>query len=315
MRVTVSDANHGTEQYDLDGMGKANYVFGRQQDCDIVLRSSFISRPHGVIVKENGAWYVQDMNSTYGLFWRGRKVDKVPVTDGTEVRIYAEGKEGDRYVELRFTETSGASQGYSSSDDPAKKSSGGRAGMIVGLTLAAIALIVGLVLFFVMRSSAQEKAVKNTLSAFSSGNLGDIAHAMLPDVTIDAYEKNLNVLKNGISLKDSIVQLEQGNFVWDVKFRLVEMGEMKEMSVDDKEALKSNVYALVGSSNMTENFDINKMYTADVKIEAKGTVGEVKLDDWKNRTLKATVYEVNGSWYAIIEGFTIMNMESFMKGF
>ena len=49
MQVTVIDTKYGTSTYDLNAMGKNAISFGRKADCDIVMQSSFVSRPHGVI--------------------------------------------------------------------------------------------------------------------------------------------------------------------------------------------------------------------------------------------------------------------------
>ena len=104
MKVVVRDSHHGTFEYDLDASGKDNAVFGRQQDCDIVLRSSFVSRPHGIIFRENGQWYIQDVQSTYGTYYKERKIQKMPITDGTVIHLYSNDKSQEHCVELKFYE-------------------------------------------------------------------------------------------------------------------------------------------------------------------------------------------------------------------
>ena len=104
MKLTVRDADHGTREYDLDRIGKDTLSFGRVQDCDIVLRSSFVSRPHGVIYKENGHWYIQDTKSTFGTFYMNRKIEKMEIENGTVIRLYSEQKDDQHCVEMRFIE-------------------------------------------------------------------------------------------------------------------------------------------------------------------------------------------------------------------
>ena len=52
---------------DLDTFGKDVVSFGRGADCDIVINQNFVSRLHGCFYKENGNWFIQDMNSTNGI--------------------------------------------------------------------------------------------------------------------------------------------------------------------------------------------------------------------------------------------------------
>lgn len=52
---------------DLEAFGKDVVSFGRGADCDIVINQNFVSRLHGCFYKENGNWFVQDMNSTNGI--------------------------------------------------------------------------------------------------------------------------------------------------------------------------------------------------------------------------------------------------------
>ena len=104
MLVTIRDSHHGVQEFNLDRMGKDSLAFGRMPECDIVLHSSFVSRPHGIIYRENGNWYIQDMKSTYGTYYMDRPIEKMPLTDGTVIRLYSENKDSNHCVEMRFTE-------------------------------------------------------------------------------------------------------------------------------------------------------------------------------------------------------------------
>ena len=106
MQVTVRDTKYGTNVFNLEAMGKPSISFGKREDCDIIIPSSFISRVHGVIYNEGGTWFIQDMQSTYGLYYMGKKVEKVPISEGTVIQIYADITTG-RYVELTFWQNRG----------------------------------------------------------------------------------------------------------------------------------------------------------------------------------------------------------------
>ncbi|MBR0145145.1 MAG: FHA domain-containing protein [Eubacterium sp.] len=108
MKVTVTDSTYGMKQYDLDAYGKDSIVFGRQQDCDIVILSGFVSRPHGVLFRQNGRWYIQDMMSKCGFTVNGVRMEKAEIGDGTIVRIASNSPASQGYVEMVFEAVAGA---------------------------------------------------------------------------------------------------------------------------------------------------------------------------------------------------------------
>jgi len=62
------------KEYRLDEFGKDVIAFGRKPDCDIVFSNPKVSGQHGCFYKENGQWYVQDLNSTNGILRNGEKI-------------------------------------------------------------------------------------------------------------------------------------------------------------------------------------------------------------------------------------------------
>ena len=50
-------------------------VLGRHPDCDVVLDAASVSRQHAQVVREDGAFYVEDMHSRNGTFVNGKLVD------------------------------------------------------------------------------------------------------------------------------------------------------------------------------------------------------------------------------------------------
>lgn len=87
MIITVRDGNKPSYEIDLDKFGKEVVSFGRQSDNDIVLSELCASRVHGCFYKENGVTYVEDMNSTNGLRFRGNKIKRTPLKSGDAIEI------------------------------------------------------------------------------------------------------------------------------------------------------------------------------------------------------------------------------------
>lgn len=71
MQVIIYYGNQNLGLYDLEWFQKEVISFGRQSDNDIILNYEFISRVHGIFYKENGNWYVQDLNSKNGILVNG----------------------------------------------------------------------------------------------------------------------------------------------------------------------------------------------------------------------------------------------------
>ena len=88
MQVIIRDSKYGMLQYDLSEMGKSVITFGRSPECDIQLKTPFVSRSHGVIYYENGHWVIQDMQSTYGVYTKERKITQNLLQNG---RIFERG--------------------------------------------------------------------------------------------------------------------------------------------------------------------------------------------------------------------------------
>lgn len=101
--VTVFDGEKVSHEIRLASVGKEVISFGRQTDCDIVLSSEFCSRIHGCIYMKDGTCYVEDMNSTNGLVYNGRRKKLIPVQDGDYIRIVASKKDMSKGVLFVFS--------------------------------------------------------------------------------------------------------------------------------------------------------------------------------------------------------------------
>ena len=336
MQVTVIDTKYGTKSYDLNAMGKNSIVFGRQQDCDIIMQSSFVSRPHGVIFMENGNWYIQDMNSTYGMYWMDRKVDKVPVTDGTVIRIYAEGNSSGRYVEMRFSEAfaqqqqvaygggqgmapqgygggqgmapqgydnvqgydNNGTQGYEPEYNESAIESGGGSGKTVAIVLSIVvaALAIGVVLFFVLRKGTVAPDTKE-------GALEGFAKAM----TNRSADDLLNVMFPEQIRKEYEKKMKANGYA-NVEsaidsLLLNGLGDSFECEFVKMSELKTfskdEIQQFENSTLNTDPADIKIQDMVGVKatFRMKGQMGSNFTNDWTEEEMGMILYQVDDKWY------------------
>jgi penicillin-binding protein 1A len=63
------------------------YRLGRDGDCQIPLEHRAVSRQHALLEQHGQAWLISDRGSTNGLWWRGRRVQQLLLSDGDRVRL------------------------------------------------------------------------------------------------------------------------------------------------------------------------------------------------------------------------------------
>ncbi|MGN0436255.1 MAG: FHA domain-containing protein [Wujia sp.] len=85
--ITIFDGERKPFEIHLSELNKEIITFGRQQDCDIVLTSEFVSRIHGCFFMMDNKLFVKDLESTNGLVCHGKKIDECSLKDGMYVRI------------------------------------------------------------------------------------------------------------------------------------------------------------------------------------------------------------------------------------
>jgi pSer/pThr/pTyr-binding forkhead associated (FHA) protein len=63
-------------------------IVGREEHCDIRIRSRNVSREHCSIERNgDGRFYLRDLGSTCGTKVNGERIERVPLSDGLEVSI------------------------------------------------------------------------------------------------------------------------------------------------------------------------------------------------------------------------------------
>ena len=67
--------------------GQQRLLVGRCDGCDVVLSDSTVSRWHARLVWRDGAWIVQDLDSTNGTLVNGRPVQRCEVRPGDRLAL------------------------------------------------------------------------------------------------------------------------------------------------------------------------------------------------------------------------------------
>ena len=71
-------------------VSKDRFVIGRGRHCDLVIDSGKVSREHAAIVKEPDGWFIEDLGSSNGTWFRRERLARKRVEDGDEFFICAE---------------------------------------------------------------------------------------------------------------------------------------------------------------------------------------------------------------------------------
>jgi FHA domain len=66
------------------------FVMGRGRHCDLVIDSSKVSREHAVIQREPDGWWIEDLGSSNGTWFKRSRVERRRIEDGDEYLICAE---------------------------------------------------------------------------------------------------------------------------------------------------------------------------------------------------------------------------------
>ena len=84
----------GSEEYELD---RTRVLLGRSRECDIRLSDPNVSRRHAEVRRENGSYWVIDLDSTNGTEVNGRRLRRARLSTGDVITLGS--------TEVHFDET------------------------------------------------------------------------------------------------------------------------------------------------------------------------------------------------------------------
>jgi membrane peptidoglycan carboxypeptidase len=68
-------------------LSPGSYRIGRDPTADICLGAAGVSKQHALLEHCDGQWLISDLNSTNGLWWRGRRVQQLLLADGDVLHL------------------------------------------------------------------------------------------------------------------------------------------------------------------------------------------------------------------------------------
>ena len=70
------------------------YRIGRDPSAELPIQAAGVSQQHALLEWVGGHWLLTDLNSTNGLWWRGRRIQQLLLCDGDRIRLAPTGAEG-----------------------------------------------------------------------------------------------------------------------------------------------------------------------------------------------------------------------------
>ena len=75
---------------ELDRVVKDRFLIGRGKHCDLIINSGKVSREHAAIVRDGGAWFIEDLGSSNGTWFEKRRISRRKIEEGDEYYICSE---------------------------------------------------------------------------------------------------------------------------------------------------------------------------------------------------------------------------------
>jgi FOG: FHA domain len=72
---------------DSEIIDKDIFIIGRSSKCDLVINSVKVSREHAIITRERSEYFIEDLGSANGTWYRGERIEKIKINDGDEIFI------------------------------------------------------------------------------------------------------------------------------------------------------------------------------------------------------------------------------------
>jgi pSer/pThr/pTyr-binding forkhead associated (FHA) protein len=66
---------------------RSEIIVGRDESCDVQIRSQSVSREHCAIEIIGEDMYLRDLGSRTGVYSSGRKVERIRLEDGVEISV------------------------------------------------------------------------------------------------------------------------------------------------------------------------------------------------------------------------------------
>jgi membrane-bound lytic murein transglycosylase D len=65
----------------------SSFRIGRSDQCEIIFKNKAVSRNHAEVIYLVDKWWINDLNSGNGTYLNGRKIDRAPLTDQSEITL------------------------------------------------------------------------------------------------------------------------------------------------------------------------------------------------------------------------------------
>lgn len=85
--VSVKKGNANRREFTF----KDSFSIGRDEECQVQLQDSSVSRLHAEVYFHEGRWWIRDLNSANGTLVDGKKIDRLPLLRPTRIELGAEG--------------------------------------------------------------------------------------------------------------------------------------------------------------------------------------------------------------------------------
>jgi hypothetical protein len=85
--VSVKKGDTDRQEYSFTD----SFSIGRDEECEIQVRDSSVSRIHAEVYFSEGRWWIRDLNSANGTIVDGKKIDRLPLVRDTRIELGAEG--------------------------------------------------------------------------------------------------------------------------------------------------------------------------------------------------------------------------------
>jgi membrane-bound lytic murein transglycosylase D len=81
--ITVEKGESAKSKYQFSG----SFTIGRDENCDIHIQNTNVSRRHAEGFFKDGTWWIGDLYSRNGTYVNGRRIDKIPAKNGMKLEL------------------------------------------------------------------------------------------------------------------------------------------------------------------------------------------------------------------------------------